>query len=202
MRKYFLFLCFALFAAGLSAQTFSFKDTTEISAFKEWLFRLKNSGASNGYADAFDQHLRTAYNESCTRLTPKTVGKYSELEGDALKEAFLADLGELSSALISASGKYKKMADDEALRNVPSAVMNRAAYLETSSAYQKDAAYFNSISERIAADGIASLEVKHLRFAGNLLNAMTDALKKHSGKFYNEFKKEFNASAKKAGIKI
>lgn len=194
MPKYVVFSLFVLLSCGLSAQTFSFKDSADVAAFAKWVKVLENSGKGKNISDSLEENFRKNAEDYQILNAAGLSKKYADLQGKALEAQLKEDAEELHYVLFVASNEYKAKADKYNKVNPadnPSAARNALEFSKISKEYWEDMDYVSSFLKEIQDNGADSYDVTYLRRAGGLINAMTFALNKKSGEFYKKLKKQF-----------
>lgn len=194
MPKYVVFSLFVLLSCGLSAQTFSFKDSADVAAFAKWVKVLENSGKGKNISDSLEENFRKNAEDYQILNAAGSNKKYADLQGKALEAQLKEDAEELHYVLFVASNEYKAKADKYNKVNSadnPSAARNALEFSKISKEYWEDMDYVSSFLKEIQDNGADSYDVTYLRRAGGLINAMTFALNKKSGEFYKKLKKQF-----------
>lgn len=201
MSKYIVFSLFILLSCGLSAQTFSFKDSADVADFAKWTQQLKSFGKDGKITNALEESARSNSEENALLKAVKANKKYADLQGEALKVQLAKDLNELDYALFVASNEYKARADKyNKDKSNPSSARNAYRFSQLAKEYWADMDYFKSFFKEIQTKGVDSYDVATLRMAGGLLDVMVFSLNKKSDKLYKESKAEFASLTKNAGI--
>ncbi len=194
MPKYFVFSFFLLLSCGLSAQTFSFKDSADVAAFAKWVKVLENSGKGKNISNSLEENFRKNAEDKQLLNAAGSSEKYTDLQGEALEAQLKEDAEDLHYTLFVASNEYKAKADKYnkvGSANNPSAARNAMEFSKISKEYWEDMNYVASFLKEVQDNGADSYDVTYLRRAGELINAMTFALNKKSDKFYKKLKGEF-----------
>ena len=203
MPKYVVFSLFVLLSCGLSAQTFSFKDSADVAAFAKWVKVLENSGKGKTVSNSIEESARKTAEDKQLLNAAGLSKKYADLQGKALEDQLKEDAEELHYVLFVASNEYKAKADKynkAGSADNPSAARNAMEFSKISKEYWEDMDYVSSFLKEIQANGADSYDVTYLRRAGGLINAMTFALNKKSDKFYKKLKGQFVLLTKSAAV--
>lgn len=203
MPKYVVFSLFVLLSCGLSAQTFSFKDSADVAAFAKWVKVLENSGKGKNISDSLEENFRKNAEDYQILNAAGLSKKYADLQGKALEAQLKEDAEELHYVLFVASNEYKAKADKynkESSADNPSAARNALEFSKISKEYWEDMDYVSSFLKEIQDNGADSYDVTYLRRAGGLINAMTFALNKKSDKFYKKLKGQFVLLTENAAV--
>ncbi len=203
MPKYFVFSFFLLLSCGLSAQTFSFKDSADVAAFAKWVKVLENSGKGKSISNSLEENFRKNAEDKQLLNAAGSSKKYADLQGEALEAQLKEDAEDLHYTLFVASNEYKAKADKynkAGSANNPSAARNAFEFAKISKEYWEDMNYVSSFLKEVQDNGADSYDVTYLRRAGELINAMTFALNKKSDKFYKKLKGEFVLLTENAAV--
>ena len=203
MPKYFVFSFFLLLSCGLSAQTFSFKDSADVAAFAKWVKVLENSGKGKNISNSLEENFRKNAEDKQLLNAAGSSKKYADLQGEALEAQLKEDAEDLHYTLFVASNEYKAKADKynkAGSADNPSADRNAFEFAKISKEYWEDMNYVSSFLKEVQDNGAGSYDVTYLRRAGELINAMTFALNKKSDKFYKKLKGEFVLLTENAAV--
>lgn len=105
MPKYVVFSLFVLLSCGLSAQTFSFKDSADVAAFAKWVKVLESSGKGKTVSNSIEESARKTAEDKQLLNAAGLSKKYADLQGKALEAQLKEDAEELHYVLFVADRK-------------------------------------------------------------------------------------------------
>lgn len=205
MRKCVVFSFFVLLSCGLSAQTFSFKDSADVAAFTKWVKVLESSGKGGEVSNSIEGFVRKTAEDKQVLDAAEANKKYADLQGKALEDQLKEDAEELHYVLFLSSNEYKAKADKYNKGNSasnPSAAMNALEFSKISKEYYEDMNYVSSFLNEIQKNGADSYDSAYLRRAGGLINAMTFALNKKSDALYKKLNRQFVLLMENAAVDL